>query len=202
MNFEEHAAKPLLATAGIRVPRGELAATPERAQEIAERLGEVVVKAQVPSGKRGKAGAIRVASDSSVAHDAAADILGMTLGTHRVEQVLVEEQVSIERELYAAVLNDAATKSPLVLFSMHGGMDIEDVAATHPKEIATCCVDIRTGFAMDEASRMLADAPLGELTPRVAEFLCALYRVYHDNDAELVESEPLGHHARPSSGRA
>lgn len=191
MNFEEHAAKPLLAAAGIDVPRGELADTAEQVREIAERFGAVVVKAQVPSGKRGKAGAIRVASDADAAHDGAADILGMTLATYCVDTVLVEEQILIDRELYAAVLNDASGKSPLVLFSMHGGMDIEDVAARHPEEIASHCVDIRKGFAIDEAKTMLAPLPLGGLAPQLAEVLCALYRVYVDNDAELVEINPL-----------
>lgn len=191
MNFEEHAAKPLLVAAGIDVPRGELAETPEHVQEIAERLGAVVVKAQVPSGKRGKAGAIRVASDSSAAHDAAADILGMTLGAHSVDRVLIEEQVSIDRELYAAVLNDSAGKSPLVLFSMHGGMDIEDIAARHPEAIASHDVDIRKGFSIGEAQAMLAPLPLGELAPQVAEVLVSLYKAYRDNDAELLEINPL-----------
>lgn len=191
MNFEEHAAKPLLAAAGIDVPRGELADTAEQVREIAERLGAVVVKAQVPSGKRGKAGAIRVASDAGAAHDGAADILGMTLATYCVSKVLVEEQILIDRELYAAVLNDASGKSPLVLFSMHGGMDIEDVAARHPEEIASHRVDIRKGFAIGEAKAMLAPLPLGGLASQVAEVLCALYRVYVDNDAELLEINPL-----------
>ena len=131
MNFEEHAAKPRLAEVGIQVPAGELADTPDAAAAEAGRLGPCVVKAQVPTGKRGKAGGIALAKSPVAAATAAARILGMEIAGHRVEKVLVEAQVPIVRELYAAVLNDPASKGTLVLFSPEGGMDIEEIAATH-----------------------------------------------------------------------
>src|SRR5204863_7824625 len=110
MNFEEHAAKPLLRAVGIDTPRGRLAATPEEAAAAARELGPCVIKAQVPTGKRGKAGGIKLAASPDEARAAAVAILGMTIGEHSVAKVLVEEQVPIAHEMYAAVLNDPASK--------------------------------------------------------------------------------------------
>ena len=190
MNFEEHAAKPLLRAAGIVTPQGALAATPAEAAQIADKLGPCVLKAQVPTGKRGKAGGIKLAANAVEAELAAAAILGMSIAGHRVEKVLVEAQVPIARELYAAVLNDPASKGPLLLFSARGGMDIEEIAATYPDELMRLPVDIRKGV----------DAPMLETAlPRelpcdrgsLADVLSRLYAVYAGNDAELVEINPL-----------
>ncbi len=147
MNFEEHAAKPLLAAAGIATPPGAVAASAPEAKAIAARLGACVVKAQVPSGKRGKAGGIKLAASPAEAGAAAAEILAMDIGGHRVERVLVEAQVEIAAEYYAAVLNDAETKGPLILFSAAGGMEIEELAATRPETLLRLPVDIRHGPA-------------------------------------------------------
>ena len=122
MNFEEYASKPLLAASGIHVPRGRVAVSADEAAAAAVELGPVVIKAQVPAGKRGKAGGILPATDGAQAREAARRILGMDIGGHRVERVLVEEQASIARELYAAVLNSPVSKGPLVMFSATGGM--------------------------------------------------------------------------------
>ncbi len=125
MNFEEHAAKPLLAAAGIATPPGEVATNAQEAEAIAARIGACVVKAQVPSGKRGKAGGIELAATPAEAAAVAEDILAMEIGGHKVARVLVEAQIPIAAEYYAAVLNDADTKGPLILFSAAGGMEIE-----------------------------------------------------------------------------
>ena len=110
MNFEEHAAKPLLKAAGITVPESRLARTAEEAAEAARDLGAaVVVKAQVPTGKRGKAGGIKSADSPEEAKAGAEKILRLEIAGHTVEKVLVEERSDIEREFYAAVLNDPAT---------------------------------------------------------------------------------------------
>ncbi|MDX1434778.1 MAG: ATP-grasp domain-containing protein [Gammaproteobacteria bacterium] len=191
MNFEEHAAKPLLAAAGIDVPRGRLARSPDEAADAAGELGEVVVKAQVPAGKRGKAGGILPADGADAARAAAARILGMQIGAHRVERVLVEERARIERELYAAVLNDAASKGPLVMFSAVGGMDIEEIAKKEPQAMRRRPVDIRQGFSAADARAMLEGLDLGRLVEPVAKLLAALYECYRGNDAELVEVNPL-----------
>ena len=199
MNFEEHAAKPLLAAAGIAIPRGRLARSAGEARAVAADLGgPVVVKAQVPAGKRGKAGGVRTADDPAAAGVAASAILGMDVGGHRVQSVLVEERASVAAEYYAAVLNDPASKGPLVMFSPEGGMDVEDAAAAAPERVRSAPVDIRRGFDFESARAMLGGlAPEIDEAP-VAETLAALYRAYRDNDAELLEVNPL---ARSGDGR-
>ena len=191
MNFEEHAAKPLLAAEGISVPLARLVDSADAAQQAASQLGPVVVKAQVPTGKRGKAGGVKPANSAQQAREAASQILGMDIAGHRVERVLIERQCAIAREYYAAILNDPASKGPLVLFSPHGGMDIEEIAATHPDAIYRSPVDIRKGFAKTDAVRMLEGAVIEPSIEAVGEVLVQLYHTYRKNDAELVEINPL-----------
>ena len=199
MNFEEHAAKPLLRAAGIETPRGRVARSGAEARAAAAGLGvPVVVKAQVPAGKRGKAGGIRAAGDPGVAAEAAESILGMELAGHRVEAVLVEEQAAIAAEYYAAVLNDPASKGPLVMFSPEGGMDIEEVAATKPERVRRAPVDIRRGLDSDSARAVVEGFAPEVEEAAIAEILVALYRAWRDNDAELLEVNPL---ARLEDGR-
>ena len=191
MNFEEYASKPLLAAAGIDVPRGRLAVSVDEAAIAAREFAPVVIKAQVPAGKRGKAGGILPAEDEVQARQAAGRILGMDIGGHLVERLLVEEQASIAREFYAAVLNSPAGKGPLVMFSATGGMDIEAIAKTDPGAICEARVDIRTGFDIAAAAGMLAGLDPGEVKDAVAEFLVNLYACYCKHDAELLEVNPL-----------
>jgi succinyl-CoA synthetase beta subunit len=190
VNFEEHAAKPLLRAAGIETPRGVLAHSAEEAAQAAERLGPCAVKAQVATGKRGKAGGIKLAADAETARAAAGAILGMTIGEHRVEKLLVEEQVAFAREMYAAVLDDPASKGPLLLFSAEGGMDIEEIANRHPDALVRLQADIRTGLdlkMLDEA--LPASLPCDRAA--LAGLLERLFRVYVESDAELLEINPL-----------
>ena len=191
MNFEEYASKPLLAALGIQVPRGRVAVSADQAGAAAAELGPVVIKAQVPAGKRGKAGGILPAADEARAREAAGAILGMDIGGHRVERVLVEEQASIARELYAAVLNSPGGKGPLVMFSATGGMDIEEIARTDSAALREAHVDIRVGFDGAAAEALLTGLDLGEEKQAVAEFLVRLYDCYCKNDAELLEVNPL-----------
>lgn len=190
MNFTEHAGKAVLRAAGIAVPDGALASSTDEAGAIASRIGPCVVKAQVPTGKRGKAGGIRLAGSAEEARVAAQAILGMMIGDHRVESVLVEPQVAIAREMYAAVLNDPASKGPLLLFSAEGGMEIEEIAAKHPGALVRLPIDVRRGpdaVALDRA------LPGGLPCEREAlvDLLVRLYSVYAGNDAELAEINPL-----------
>ena len=191
MNFEEHAAKPLLARLGIAVPKGGLAQTPDEAAAIAARIGAVVVKAQVPTGKRGKAGGIKLAATPDEARIHAEAIIGMQIAGHQVEKVLIEERMPIERELYAAVLNDPASQGPLVMFSTAGGMDIEEVAATVPDKLHRRPADIRRGFTRADAGTLVRGLELGTAEGKVADTLARLYEVYAAFDAELVEINPL-----------
>ena len=191
MNFEEHAAKPLLAARGIAVPRGRLAKTPDEAAEVAARIGAVVVKAQVPTGKRGKAGGIKLAATPDEAKTHAKAIIGMEIAGHKVGKVLIEEQMPIERELYAAVLNDPSSKGPLVMFSTEGGMDIEEVAVTAPDKLRLQLVDIRRGFSRADAGTLVRGLGLGAAEDKVADALAKLYATYAAFDAELLEINPL-----------
>ena len=185
MNFEEHAGKNLLQAAGISVLKRELVATAAQARAAAEKLGPVVVKAQVPTGKRGKAGGIKPANTPAEAEQVATAIIGMEIGGYTVERVLIEQQADISQEYYAAVLNDSVSKGPLVMFSAAGGMDIEEIAATQPDQLKQSTIDIAQGFGENEAQVFLQEH--GEF----ADVLAKLYQVYRDNDAELVEINPL-----------
>ena len=191
MDFEEHAAKPLLAAAGIAVPASELVETAPAAEAAAGRIGPCVVKAQVPTGKRGKAGGIRLANTPAEARAAAQAILGMTIGEHAVGKVLVEAQAKIARELYAAIMNDPESKGPVLLFSTEGGMDIEEVAAQHPDKLIRQPIDIRHGLDAGAAAKAVAGLELGAAAGAVADALAKLYSVYAGNDADLVEINPL-----------
>jgi len=191
LNFEEYASKLLLAASGIDVPRGRVAVSAAEAAAAAGELGPVVIKAQVPTGKRGKAGGILPAGDDAQAREAAHRILGMDIGGHRVERVLVEEQASIAREFYAAVLNNPASKGPMVMFSATGGMDIEEIARTNSEAMREAAVDIRVGFDGAAAERLLTGLELGEAQQDVADFLVKLYACYCKHDAELLEVNPL-----------
>ena len=191
MNFEEHAGKPLLKAAGIPVPNGGVATTADQAADIAAPLGKVAVKAQVPTGKRGKAGGIKIADDAAAAKAAAQAILGMTIGEHVVEKVLVEQATAFTREFYAAVINDPETKGPKILFSTLGGMDVEEAAEQDPNAMRSLAVDIRKGPALADVKAMLAGADLGGTQDAVADLLMKLYDAYRANDAELMEINPL-----------
>ncbi|HET8791682.1 MAG TPA: ATP-grasp domain-containing protein [Modicisalibacter sp.] len=191
MNFEEHASKEVLRKADVAVPDGRLCSTAQEAREAAQAIGPCVVKAQVPTGKRGKAGGIRPAADAATAGEAAEAILGMRIEGHEVKRVLAETQADIERELYAAVLNDADSRSPLVLFSSEGGMDIEEIAAERPDSLRRHVVAIEEGFSLADAERLIGDANLGTASKAVARLICGLYQVYRTHDAELVEVNPL-----------
>jgi succinyl-CoA synthetase beta subunit len=192
MNFEEHAAKSLiLAPAAISVPRGMLCITAAEAAMAAANVGPCVVKAQVPTGKRGKAGGIKLANTPDDARTAAKEILGMRIGEHVVERVLVEEQADIAREFYAAVLCDIAARKPLILFSAEGGMDIEEVAAANPNAIRRLLVDIDGKPSSADIAKMLNGLNLGVAEAQIAGILERLYAAYRASDAELLEINPL-----------
>jgi len=190
LNFEEHAAKPLLCAAGIDTPKGRLAVTAAEAASAAREIGPCVIKAQVPTGKRGKAGGIKLAATPDEAKLAAAAILGMSIGEHRVAKVLLEEQVQIAHEMYAAVLNDPASQGPLLLFSAQGGMDIEEIAEQHPDALVRLPVDIRNGLDIKALERALTQ-PLPCDRAALVALLGRLYAAYAANDAELMEVNPL-----------
>ncbi len=192
MNFEEHAAKTLvLQPAGIPIPRGIQVTSAAEAAEAAAQIGPCVVKAQVPTGKRGKAGGIKLANTPAEAEQVASQILGMRIGDYKVERLLIEEQAKIAREFYAAVLFDAAARQPLILFSTEGGMDIEEIAAEKPDAIRRLLVDINNVPRARDIAAMLKGLDLGEAQPQIAQIIDQLYAAFRSRDAELLEINPL-----------
>jgi len=190
VNAVEYVGKDVLAAAGFNVPEGGVAASPEAAAAIARRLNRrVALKAQIPSGKRGKGGGILFADDPAAARDAAQTLLGSTIAGFAVREVLVEAAVPFLRECYAAVLNDPAARGPRFLFSASGGMDVEDVPADRMHQLA---LDIREPFALEAARALVRGSHAAvEHVEALARALVALYVVYRANDAELVEINPL-----------
>ncbi|MEM7259177.1 MAG: ATP-grasp domain-containing protein, partial [Pseudomonadota bacterium] len=191
MNFEEFAAKPLLARAGIAVPGSAIAKSADEAAAAADKLGDVMVKAQVPTGKRGKAGGIVRATSADEAKAAADKILGMQIGGYTVEKLLVEQCAAIAGEYYAAILNDAASKGPLLMFSDQGGMDIEEIAQSQPDRLRQIAIDVRQGLSADDAKALVAPLVDASQHDDLAALLVKLYQAYADNDAELLEINPL-----------
>ena len=203
MDFEEHVGKAkVLTPTGIAVPRGVLCASPAEARAAAEALGPSVVKAQVATGKRGKAGGIRLAATPDDAERAAAAILDLSIGDHRVERLLVEEQVAIARELYAAVLHDVEARRPLVLFSTEGGMDIEEVAEAKSATIRRRLMDPREAATPGGFAPMLAGLGVDAHALQIADVLARLYRAFGETDAELHRDQPAGAAGRRPRGGA
>ena len=191
MNFEEYAGKALLRNAGIKTPNGSVANEVEQAVKVANEIGPCVIKAQVPTGKRGKAGGIQLADTPEQVAEHTANILQMQIAGYNVEKVLIEEQGQIEQEYYAAVMNDPASKGPIILFSAAGGMDIEEIAENHPDQLRKQVVDIVTGFEKSNAMQLIDGLDFAANSDSVADVLVKLYQAYSDNDAELMEINPL-----------
>jgi succinyl-CoA synthetase beta subunit len=193
MDLSEHLGKAQLRGAGIAVPPGGVADSAQDADRIARELGvEVALKAQVPAGKRGKAGAVRFAASPEEAAEVAGELLGREVAGFEVRRLLVEARADIERELYAAILNDAGTRSPLLLFSASGGMDIEALSAQAPGALLRLPVAIRDGVTRERLEAWLGDTDLPPaVRGRVAELFERLYAMYREIDAELVEINPL-----------
>jgi succinyl-CoA synthetase beta subunit len=192
MNFEEYAAKSLvLVPAGIAVPSGVLCRTASEARAAATEIGPCVVKAQVATGKRGKAGGIKLANTPDEAEHAAKQILGMRIGDYTVERLLIEEQAKIAREFYAAVLHDTKARKPLILFSTEGGMDIEEIAAAKPDAIRRKLIETGETPKASDLAPMLSGLSLGPAEGKIADILARLYAAYRARDAELLEINPL-----------
>jgi succinyl-CoA synthetase beta subunit len=193
VDLYEYQGKGLLAAHGIPVPSGRVAATPEEARAAAEAIGgRVVVKAQVQIGGRGKAGGIKLAESPDEAQARAQDILGMDIRGHTVHRVWIEEASDIAREYYASVTFDRGEKQPLVMLSAAGGMDIEQVAAERPDELARLHIDPLVGFQPHHARWLVYHAGIDpEAGNGVIGVLDRLYRAFVELDAMLMEVNPL-----------
>ncbi|GIH70398.1 ADP-forming succinate--CoA ligase subunit beta [Sphaerimonospora thailandensis] len=193
MDLFEHQAKELFAEYGIPVPRGIVAHTAEEARAAAEQLtGRVVVKAQVKTGGRGKAGGVKVADDVADAHAKATQILGMDIKGHTVHKVLIEEASQIAEEYYFSFLLDRANRTFLAICSASGGMDIEEVAHTAPEKVAKVPVSPLTGVDRASAREIAKAGGLPEKAlDGAAELIEKLWAVFVDEDASLVEVNPM-----------
>jgi succinyl-CoA synthetase beta subunit len=192
LKLQEYVSKDLLRQAGVPVPGGEVAETPEGAEAIARRLGPVAVKAQVLVGGRGKAGGIKLANTPEEARGVAGQILGMDIKGLTVEKVLVEQQVKIAREYYAGITLDRANHRFVLMLSSMGGVDIEEVAADHPDAIVRTIIDPAYGLRPFQIRDAMFAANFDQAAFRGLEGIIAgLYRVLDDKDAMLAEINPL-----------
>jgi succinyl-CoA synthetase beta subunit len=192
MNLVEHAAKALvLRPAGIPVPNARVCRTAAQAASAYREIGPSVVKAQVPTGKRGKAGGIKRADSADEAAAKAEAILAMTIDGHAVGEILLEQRGAIAREYYAAVLADFPSRRPMVLFSTEGGMDIEEVAAKSAEKLRRFLVDLERGMNEEDARRLVAGLGLGAAEAQIVDILLKMYGAFRSCDGELLEINPL-----------
>ena len=193
MNLHEYQARALLKDAGIPVPDGDVATTPDEVEAIARRLGgRVVVKAQVHTGGRGKAGGVRLAGDAAEARRHATAILGMTIKGLTVEKVLVVPAAEIASESYVGVIMDRASQRPVFMVSPAGGVDIEEVAAQSPEKIFRAEVDPRYGLLKHQAMGLAFELFRDLAQVRAAATIMGrLYTAFGNSGASLVEINPL-----------
>ncbi|MGA0113196.1 MAG: ADP-forming succinate--CoA ligase subunit beta [Candidatus Nanopelagicaceae bacterium] len=193
MDLFEYQARDLFEASGVPVLAGAVASTPEQAQHAAEKIGgKVVVKAQVKIGGRGKAGGVKLAENPSEAFEKAKAILGMDIKGHTVHKVMIAGAAPIESEYYLAILLDRAARSFLVMASVSGGMDIEEVAHKTPEKLAKVHVDPNEGISADKALDIVRKGGFpSDVEKAVADVLVTLWNTFKDSDATLVEVNPL-----------
>ena len=193
MNLHEYQARSLLKAAGVPQFDGDVATTPEEAEAIARRLGgSVVVKAQVHTGGRGKAGGVKVVKGPAEAREAASRILGMQIKGLTVQKVLVVPAAEIATEAYVGIIMDRESQRPVFMASPAGGIDIEEVAAKTPEKIKRLAVDPRYGLLPHEAMALALFLYDDIAQVRAAaDIMQRLYQVFVDNDASLAEINPL-----------
>ncbi len=193
MDLFEFQARDMFERHGVPVLAGRVVQTPGAAREAAEALGgTVVVKAQVKTGGRGKAGGVKVANSPDEAEQAASAILGMDIKGHAVRQVMIAEGADIEDEYYVSLLLDRAERRYLAMASRSGGVDIEQLAVEHPEQLAKIPVDPRDGIDEAKAAEIVQAAGFDEADhDAIASVLITLWEVYRKEDATLVEVNPL-----------
>lgn len=193
MDLFEYQARELFAKHGVPVLKGIVATTPEEAKAAAEEIGGLtVIKAQVKTGGRGKAGGVKLAKNPDEAYEYAQQILGMDIKGHTVHRVLVAQGADIAEEYYFSILLDRANRSYLAMCSVEGGMEIEQLAAERPEALAKVEVDPLVGIDSAKAQEIVEAAGFSaELQPKVVEVLVKLGDVFNKEDATLVEVNPL-----------
>ncbi|MCB8839485.1 malate--CoA ligase subunit beta [Aurantimonas sp. VKM B-3413] len=201
MNIHEFQAKELLATHGVKLPRGGIAYSPEQARYRASEIGGEawVVKAQIHSGARGKAGGIILCRSEEEVEGAADRLMGRRLVTRQtgpkgnlVNRLYIEETVPIERELYLGIVLDRKAERIKIMASASGGMEIEDIAETEPDSLITITVDPGAGMQKFQARELAFGLGLdGSMVTKATDTLLACYRVFRDFDATMLEINPL-----------
>ncbi len=201
MNIHEYQAKEIFRQYGVPVPRGGVAFSGPEARRVAEELGGNlwVVKAQIHAGGRGKAGGVKLARSLDEVEKIAEEMLGMILVTHqtgpegkKVEKVYIEEGADIQKEYYLGMVLDRSSEMPVMMASTEGGMEIEEVAAKTPEKIIKVAIDPTIGFQGFHGRKLAFGLGLAkeEIRPFI-KFAEALYNVYMDKDANLIEINPL-----------
>jgi len=201
MKIHEYQGKEILRKFGVTVPRGIPCMSVEEAVKAAETLGGPVwvVKAQIHAGGRGKGGGVKVAKSMEQVKEYADQIMGMQLVTHqtspegqKVRRLLIEEGADIKKELYVSLVTDRVTQKVVLMASSEGGMDIEEVAESHPEKIHSIAIDPAVGLTDAEAAGIAAKigVPEGSIADAVTN-LKGLYQAYWDTDASLAEINPL-----------
>ena len=193
MDLFEYQARDLFEAHNIPVLAGAVATTAEEAEKAASVMGgRVVVKAQVKVGGRGKAGGVKLAQDAADAREKAAAILGMDIKGHTVHQVMIAQAAPIAEEYYASILLDRANRNFLVMASVAGGMEIEEVAKTQPEKLARVGIDPNVGVTLEKAKEiaLLGQFP-AEVLDQVADVLVKLWAAFVAEDATLMEINPL-----------
>ena len=193
MDLFEYQARDLFESHGVPVLGGAVAFTPEEAEAAAASMGgRVVVKAQVKVGGRGKAGGVKIAESAVDAREKAAAILGMDIKGHTVHKVIIAQAAPIEAEYYLAILLDRANRNFLVMASVAGGMEIEEVAHKTPEKLARIGIDPNIGISKDKAREIiLAGRFPADVVGQVVKVLLKLWAEFVAEDATLMEINPL-----------
>ena len=197
MDLFEYQARDIFEKHGVPVLAGKIATTPQEARAAAEEVGAksggvTVVKAQVKTGGRGKAGGVKVAKNADEAQQYAEQILGMDIKGHTVHRVMIAQGAQIDEEYYFSLLLDRANRNYLAMCSKEGGMEIEQLAVERPEALAKIAVDPQVGIDAAKAAEIVAAAGFdAETGAKVAPVLERLWDVYRDEDATLVEVNPL-----------
>jgi len=189
----EYQARDLFESHGVPVLGGAVAFTPEEAEKAAASMGgRVVVKAQVKVGGRGKAGGVKLAESPADAKEKAAAILGMDIKGHTVHKVMIAQAAPIESEYYLAILLDRANRNFLVMASVAGGMEIEEVAHTSPEKLARVGIDPNVGITKEKAREIVAGGQFpADVAGQVEDVLLKLWAAFVAEDATLMEINPL-----------
>jgi succinyl-CoA synthetase beta subunit len=193
MDLFEYQARDLFEKHGVPVLAGAVATTADQAFAAASKMGgRVVVKAQVKVGGRGKAGGVKLAENAEDARDKAGAILGMDIKGHTVHQVMIAQAAPIDSEYYLAILLDRSNRTFLVMASVAGGMDIEEVAKTAPEKLAKVPVSAVDGISLAKAKEITAQAAFpADIADQVSDVLVTLWKTFTAEDATLVEVNPL-----------